>query len=436
MRRQVVLGVLLAAGTPAALDAQAVPFQPLAPSAPVQRAVQLRWGDHPSLRAGSALRLDFQVKFQWDARRPGDDPPNFDRYEVHRARVGIEGELFRHFQFSLERELTERETIDPEETDRTTPAKSAWKDVYLEVNYTDAAQVRIGKFKIPFGLDQLTGISNNDFVYRSLGANFLAPARDVGVAVHGRFFGRDFNYWAGVFRQDGENARSQRIRGADETVAARVTVRPFTLRAARFDRAEIGGAFTVSALDNVSVLPNGLRGRTVMSRYMYYEPVFVTGRRRRFEADFDWNTGPFGVRAEYTHVGDDRERQGFADEDLPDARARAWYVSGSWVVTGEDKERPVEPRRALGAVEIVGRYERLWFDSVDAIPGAGFSNPRAEVILPSGNRVLTLGVNWYLNRWAKLQLQAMREHPLDAERNPLLRDAAFWSPVFRLQLGL
>ena len=38
---------------------------------------------------------------------------------------------------------------------------------------------------------------------------------------------------------------------------------------------------------------------------------------------------------------DTREGQGLADQDLADARARGWYVSGTWVLTGEEKERPV-----------------------------------------------------------------------------------------------
>jgi phosphate-selective porin OprO/OprP len=440
MRRTIALGaVVLALGAPAGAQIQsplAPPPAPAARSDDVPKAVQLVWRDHPSVRAGSQLRLDFQAKFQWDARRPGDDPIGFDRYEIHRARVGIQGEVFRHFQFEIERELTERENFDRDNTDRLTPPKSAWKDVFLEVNYTDKAQVRLGKFKIPFGLDQHTSVANNDFVHRSLGASYLSPARDLGLMVHGRFFGRDLNYDVGVFKQDGENSRSTKVQGGDETVAARVVGRPFTTRVARLDRAEVGGAVVVSAVSAQSVLPNGLRGRTVMSQYTYFEPVFVNGRRRRFGGEFDWMTGPFGVRAEFIQVGEDRKGQGFGDEDLPDARARAWYVSGAWVVTGEDKERPPTPRRRLGAVEIAARYERLWFDSVDPEPDAAFSNPRAYTILPSGDRVLTLGVNWYLNRWVKLQLDAIREHPLDAERNPLLRDAAFWSPVFRLQLGL
>ena len=418
---------LLPAG-PAPATPPAPPVQQQKPPAQ-PRGVEFRWRDHPQIRKERLFRVDFVGKFQWDARDPGDDPSDFENYEIHRARIGIEGEVFNRVQFSLERELTERETVDPTEN-----KKSAWKDVYVDANINDAVQVRAGKFKIPFGLEQLTGISNLDFVYRSLSANYLAPARDIGVAVHGRFFDRGLNYWAGVFKQDGENARSARIDGADETVAVRLTGTPFRSVAA-LKNAEIGGAMTVSALDNVSVIPNGLRGRTVMSQYVFYEPVFVKGQRQRYEIDADWYLGPVGARAEYTHVLDDREGQGLADQDLADARARAWYVSGSWVLTGEEKERPVEPKRKLGALEVVGRYERLWFDSAGGEEPA-LRNPRADAIFPTGEHVLSLGLNWYITRWVKLQMQTIREHAQDPERSPVVGSAAFWSPVFRFQVGI
>lgn len=417
-------------GGPAAPQSATPPPAHSAQTPPaIRQDLEFRWRDHPQIRTGPLFRLDFLAKFQWDARHPGDEPFDFDDYEIHRARVGIEGEVFRYIQFSLERELTEREAGDP-----TTRKKSAWKDVYVEANFTDAAQVRFGKFKIPFGLEQLTGISNLDFVYRSLSANYLAPSRDIGVMVHGRFFDRGLNYWAGVFKQDGENARSSRIDGADETVAVRVTGTPFRSLAG-INKTEFGGAFTVSALDNVSVIPNGLRGRSVMSQYVFYEPVFVKGQRRRYEVDADWSEGPFGARAEYTHVLDSREGQGLADQDLADARARAWYASGSWVLTGEEKERPVEPKRKLGALEVAARYERLWFDSAGGEPPA-LRNPRADAILPTGEHVLSLGLNWYITRWVKLQLQTIREQPQDPERSPVAGDGAFWSPVFRFQIGI
>ena len=56
--------------------------------------------------------------------------------------------------------------------------KSQWKNVDVNFRYWKRAQIQVGKFKIPFGLDQLTGVTHNDFAYRSLGANTIAPARD------------------------------------------------------------------------------------------------------------------------------------------------------------------------------------------------------------------------------------------------------------------
>ncbi len=392
--------------------------------------VQFRWRDHPQIRTGP-LRIDFVAKFQWDARDPGDDPPDFDTFQIHRARIGIEGELFNRVQFAIERELTEREVENPNPDVR---EKSAWKDVYVDGNISDGLQIRAGKFKIPFGLEQLTGISNLDFVYRSLNASYLAPARDIGVALHGRFFDRGLNYWAGWFRHDGDNARSSQIDGADGTFAARVTGTPFRSISA-LAKTEVSGAFTVSALENLSTSPNGLRGRTVMSQFVFYEPVFVNGHRWRYEIDADWYAGPFGARAEYTHMLDSREGQGLADQDLSDARGRGWYVSGTWVMTGEEKDRPVRPARRFGAVEAAARYERVWFDSAGG-EGPPLRNPRADNMLPTGEHVLTLGLNWYITRWVKLQFDTFREKPQDPERSPVAPGEAFWSSVFRFQVGI
>ena len=95
----------------------------------------------------------------------------------------------------------------------------------------------------------------------------------------------------------------------------------------------------------------------------------------------------------------------------------------------------MEPKRKLGAVEAVARYERLWFDSAGG-EGPALRNPRADKILASGEHVLSLGINWYIARWFKLQLQTLREQPQDPERSPVPGDEAFWSSVFRFQVGI
>jgi phosphate-selective porin OprO/OprP len=405
---------------------------------PQPQGFRFVWAEHPSVRAGRWLRLDFVTKIQFDRLDPGDDPAGFDDSQLTRARVGIDGELFRVLQFSVERELTESGDVKL----NAKSAKTPWRDLWGELKLADGFQVRGGRFKVPFSLDQLTGISNNDFVYRSLGATYLAPARDIGGMVHGRLADDNFTYAAGVFEHDGDNSRSTKVAGGDRTVAVRITARPLArVKALNLDKAEFGGNVATTDVTDDSELPNGLRGRTVMSEYVFYEPVFVRGTRRRFGGDFDWTKDQFGARTEYMVVTDARDGQGLRGNDLNSARASAFYVQGTWVITGDRKNRPVEPKGPLflggaGAIEIAARFERIWFDS-KATGEPAFSNSRADVILPTGDKVATFGVNWYFNRWTKLQLNGIHEELEDAGRTPLLDGGTkFWSIVVRAQLAL
>ena len=401
------------------------------------------WKQHPSLRFGKVLRIDFQAKFQEDYRSSYDNAEvlaELDPWELHRSRIGVAGTLFKHIDFEVERELQEKELSEKDVLLGLSPSPQ-WKDVNVNLDYVNNAQFQVGKFKIPFGLDTLTGVSHNDFVYRSLGATYLSPSRDVGAMVHGRFFKRGLNYWVGGFQHDGDNARSKKIQGGDETFAARVTGLPLRrVNSDHFGAFEVGGAFTASQVSDDSFRPNGVRGRTVVTQDTFYESVYVKGKRFRYETDLDWTLGPASLRAEYTHVLDQRKNQSFSDEDLPDARYRSWYVSGTWILTGEEKTRPVKAgddflRGGFGAVEVAGRVERIWFDSVDK-SDEPFANPRAYTILPSDNKVVTVGINWTLNRFTKLQFNVIREQVGNADRNPVPNGAAFWSRVFRLQLVL
>ena len=73
------------------------------------RDLRFRWRDHPQLRAGDWFASTSSASFSGTRCDPGDDPSDFDEFEIHRARIGIEGEIFRYIQFSVEREMTERE---------------------------------------------------------------------------------------------------------------------------------------------------------------------------------------------------------------------------------------------------------------------------------------------------------------------------------------
>ncbi len=403
------------------------------------RGLYFTWKDHPSLRAGKWLRLDFSAKIQEDKRHPGDEPAGFDDLILKRARVGVDGELFKVLQFSIDRELTNSNKItsaNPEST------KTQWRDLFAELKFADGLQVRGGRFKVPFSRDQLDGEASNDFVYRSLGGDELAPGRDTGGMVHGHFLKRGVEYQVGLFEHDGDNARAKKIAGGDRTFAVRLSGTPLRrIKALNLDETDFGVNIASTELNDTSTLPNGLRGRTAMSQYTYFDAVFVKGTRRRYGADVDWGKHNVGARAEYMLVTDTRTDQGLRGDTLNDARYRAWYVSGNWVLTGEKSEKAIAPKRPLfmggiGAWQLAARYERLWFDS-KATGEPAFTNSRAEVILPNSDTVLTLGVNWYLNRWMKLQLNGIHEELQDVGRTPLADGGTkFWSTVLRAQVAL
>jgi phosphate-selective porin len=151
-----------------------------------------------------------------------------------------------------------------------------------------------------------------------------------------------------------------------------------------------------------------------------------------------WTPGPFSVQAEYNRVSDQRNGQGLGDVDLPDVIAQGWYLSGTWVVTGERKAGGVEPGHPFplhgaGAFEVAARIEEMRFGSAGTGGEPPFTNPRAANILPNRDRALTLGGNWYLNRFGRIAFNAVRESIQDPLRSPLPDRTTFWSGTLRLQ---
>ena len=64
------------------------------------------------------------------------------------------------------------------------------------------------------------------------------------------------------------------------------------------------------------------------------------------------------------------------------------------------------------------------------------TSPRADVILGNSNKVLTFGVNWYVNRWVKVQFNVLQETLADPSQGPLPSQPSYWSRVVRFQFQL
>ena len=104
---------------------------------------------------------------------------------------------------------------------------------------------------------------------------------------------------------------------------------------------------------------------------------------------------------------------GAAETDLPTVTASGWYVAGTWVLTGERKDGRVEPAHSLfddglGALELTARVERLAFGTSAESPALTVS-PLTPLPVANADRVVTVGLSWYLTRHLKITGNAVFE---------------------------
>lgn len=425
-----VLVIVLACAWPAL--AQQKPFDAVQDRR-AQGRRGLVWDNRPSIVFGEDVKVDLRAKLQVDWRR-FDPQIDEDTFDFRTARVGLKGDLSRHLDFEIERAIENEGSFGD------------WKDVYLNWSTFDAFSVKAGRFKMPFGLEQNTGATDVDFAYRSLASSTIAPARDRGVMAYGEISGNDFTYELGVFDDDGDNGELKEPqfieaggdpKGVGPSYAARLTANvlkalPVTdnLKSLRF-----GVAYTTAQIPEGL---NSLRGRSVWGTENFFRPVYVKGRRQRFGAQFDWTPGPTGFKAEWMQSREERIGQSNRNADLSAFVGTGWYASGTWFVTGEDKDDNINPRKPLfqggiGAVEVGARYDQLEFGSASKA-GTAFTNPRSEHLVSNTDRVWTFGVNWMPNRWVRLITNAIHESFEDPSRTPKPGTDKFWSGLIRLQV--
>jgi phosphate-selective porin OprO/OprP len=394
--------VALLSAAPAAAHAQSATETP-APQ-PARRFV---WEDHPTFRFGGPVQLQLRLRVQNDIRETdGPLPSGEDGFKVPLKRAGVRGAIGRSIDFQVDRELVRDD---------------GWRDVFVNLRWRPALNLRAGQFKLPFSLEETTGLTVLDFMYRARAARQLAPGRDPGAMAYGELSDGAVRYEAGVFRKDGRNARrtdSDRVQGG-RTLAARIRVQPLAGASPAWRTLDVGIAVMHSTLR--PGVP-ALRARTALDATFFSPDDPVAGDRDRLGLELAWQPGPFGVKSEYIRLTD--ERPDTAPTRAP-LVASGWYASAMCVLTGEQKvaglstpARPVH-RGGLGSIEIAGRVDALRFRDGDR--------------LQSAVRAATVGVNWQLNRWIRAQFNLIRERLENPSTAPPTRPL-HWHRVFRIQI--
>jgi phosphate-selective porin len=401
------------------------------------------WDNRPSIRYGDWFQLDASALLEGNMTSTDPDPAGEGTvFEWNRRRIGVQGSVTKYVEYEVDYGF-----------DAANEKNAEWRDVFVNLRPTSYAQLRGGKFKIPFGYERLTGPGNLDFVYRTRVSDALTPGRSIGVMVHGRAFNRLLRYAVGTFEDGGDQPPAvepveplpdEQPPEEGRTWAARATVAPLRLTSlpGGYNNLEVGGAYSHGTVPEGR---NHLQGDTVFGGEFFDRQYYTKGPRTRFGLEVSWAMGPASLAAEYIVSREAREGLGVGNEeqldnDLPAIEGRGWYVAGTWVITGEERDGGVNPKRPLlqggfGAIEVAARYDQLRFASAGSPAEPPSRSPRAANIAGNGDRAWTLGVNWYVNRWVRIRFNVIDETLDDPELGPAPGASSLRTMVTQFGIG-
>jgi phosphate-selective porin OprO/OprP len=349
-----------------------------------------------------------------------------DQFELRRARIGVKGKMFEHFDYEVIANVVGSNTniVDV---------------AYVNAGMYKQAQLKLGQFKQPFNLEEYGTSSNNiDFMERSY-VNQLTPAKKTGAMLHG-VPAAGVTYAASVYQQNnfGETDNESTGKG----FAGRATLNfaelagwndsVFHVGAAGFDSeygvlpasssngstsaptcstvTSSGSTTYVTTCTAPSVATNGTvlsfrsAGRGLANAYraqiggdsVAYGPSMPSNttakvKNKAYGLEMALAKGPFKIQGEYTDQSFNASKLNSSTTSVSNATnasadAEAYYVEVLWMLTGENYSswykngawggiKPtsnfdIETGKGKGAWEIGVRYDAFNVDNV-AIGGTG-----------------------------------------------------------------
>src|SRR2546422_4821338 len=129
-----------------------------------------------------------------------------DRFRLRRARINLTGDFAEQFDFKIEGDFGQSDGLNSNRT-----AFSA-TDIFVNWHQFPQAQIKVGQWKAPFGLEQLTPDYALYTIERTLPPGAITPDRQIGAQLWGKPFAsvwpeqKDLlTYYAGIFNGNGRN---------------------------------------------------------------------------------------------------------------------------------------------------------------------------------------------------------------------------------------
>ena len=105
-----------------------------------------------------------------------------DRFRLRRARINLTGDFAEQFDFKMEGDF---ENSDGLNSNRTSFSAT---DVFANWHRYPEAQIKVGQYKAPFGLEQITPDTQLFVIERGLPTGAITPERQIGIQLWGKPF--------------------------------------------------------------------------------------------------------------------------------------------------------------------------------------------------------------------------------------------------------
>ncbi|HXA09903.1 MAG TPA: porin, partial [Chthoniobacterales bacterium] len=347
-----------------------------------------------------------------------------DRFRLRRARINLSGDFAEQFDFKVEGDFEQSDSAITAlksvstTTGKTTTVSNATRtefsatDVFINWHGIPEANIKVGQWKAPFGLEQLTPDPKLFIIERSLPTGALTPERQVGVQVWGKPLTNLWpqetdlvTYYAGVFNGNGRNVNTND--NNNFMYVGRLELLPFKGKVAGQEVSlKLGGDVLNSRDDAGTIIsPSGnLKVNTDGSLAAYTLPG--AAERTAWSVDAWLNIGPFDLIGEYLSEDVNGRTVNGVAPGFTDFSPSGWYVQGSYFII---------PKKFQAAV----RWEAL--------------NPGQ--LGQDGIHSITGGLNYYIHGDA-LKVMANYVHTWSDFRaaNPTFGDDQFDEVILRLQL--
>jgi phosphate-selective porin OprO/OprP len=305
-----------------------------------------------------------------------------DGTEFRRARLYVAATIYDHIIMMAEYDFAGGE--------------SAFKDVYVGAKGLHPVDmVRIGHFKEPFSLEELSSDNFTTFTERAL-PNIFTPSRNTGIGTNSVFLDDRMTLGVGVFR-DSDDVSGDSI-GDNYQFSGRLTGLPLYVDDGS-QLVHLGFSYRRQDPDDDEVQIQQ-RPEVHLSPRFVNTGVFGADSVGTYAFEGAAVFGPFSVQGEYM-LADVESTSTLALPDTGDPTFSGWYVFGSWIVTGEHRTYKSEDgafsgvipagnflQGGRGALELALRYSTVDLDD-EGVAGGELDD-------------ITAGINWYLNPNARI----------------------------------